>query len=182
MILNKKQVQKTLAIQGARAIAVAVLAAIVSFYFAGKLRAISSSLVQEKKLALILEARSRGAESVREDRSLIAQKSGRLEQALFSTDEILEFLGALETLAGKYALTTSVRFSDPVFTSNPSVVMIAYTINLNGNIFTMLQYLRDFERLPYFTSINAFRMNSGETGWAADSSITLTARVYARAE
>lgn len=165
-----------------RALAAALFGAIVSFYFAEKLQTISSSLVQEKKLALMLSARAGGRDALIEDRALIASVKPRLERALFSTDEILEFLGALETLAGKYALNTSVKFGDPSGTRDPSVVMIPYTITLNGNIYTLLQYMRDFEHLPYFTSVGAFAIHSPETGFGSESSITLTARVYARAE
>lgn len=182
MNLNKSRTQKTLISLGGKTLAVAAVAVIASLYFASRIRAISTSLVQEKKLALMLEMRARGAETLYKDRTLIAEAKGHLERALFSTDEILEFLGALETLAGTSTLTTSIRFSDPVQTRNPSVVMIPYTVTLNGNIFTLLQYLKNFERLPYFTRITSFTIRSPETGFATDSSITFTASVYARTE
>lgn len=180
MILDKKVFRKSivsLAIRTASAIAGGIF---ISLFLTREIKTASANLVKQKQFEYLLSNQASEIEILNFNNALMATGKNAIERALFKGDEIVEFLGSLETLAGSNALTQSVHFNAPQVSENPSISSVDYTININGNIFTLLQYLRDFEKLPYFTHVSAVNIKAGEFGWTGDSAITLSARLYIR--
>jgi len=97
-----------------------------------------------------------------------------MERRESPADNILSFMGALENLAQKQSLSQNLSFSDP------NGKAIDYTVTLNGNLITLINYMKDFENLPYFSSIYSLEIRSGQFGWLDNSSIAMKARLNVR--
>lgn len=64
---------------------------------------------------------------------------------------------------------------------NLGLASIDYNIVLNGNVSILASYLKDFEKLPYFSSVSSITLNATPAkGWSDDSSIFIQAKLYVK--
>ena len=92
----------------------------------------------------------------------------------------------MDTLAKNHSLEQNINFGQPVSspeTSKPiKINEVNFSVNLsNATAENFINYLYDFEQLPYFTSIESVNLTgSGANGWLDFSSLTLSGKLYAR--
>lgn len=161
-----------------------LLAALAGVFIAKQIERISHSLTEERRLQLLLEKRVEITQSLNNDLALVAGNEERMRAALIPIDNILQFIGNLESVANENSIKQEIHFSVPVAHDTPeepalNVASIDYTATVNGNIFTFINYLKAVEQLPYFTGVTSFNLNAPPgQGWKGDSAINLRAKVY----
>ena len=163
------------------AIGVAVLA---SYFLASEITRISSAVIQNRHLATQLEKRTELFSTIARDVQIVGKSDALIESAFISSDSIFEFISALESLALKNGATQSSNFENPVSSpvSSPyPLSTIGYTSTLALNVSGLTNYLKDFERLPYFTKIENLTISSSDPlGWRGASSASFRASLYTR--
>jgi len=174
-MFNKKQliikILKNLLKAG---VAVAVAAVVV--FFAGKqISEISQTIREQRISAFVLEKRNETIFQLREGFKVIGDANTKIEESLPLAENILGFVVSLENLANQNSVQQILNFSAPIGKS------IDYNINLNANISSLINYLKNFEKLPYFTGISSFNLSAPSVGgWEGDSAIFLKAKVFIR--
>lgn len=169
--MNRRQLLKTILKYSARAGLVAFIAIIVINFLKKEIVAINKSVVEQKDLAAILERRSATLSQLKSDYDRVDGSEEKILGAMPPADNILEFVAALESLGLKNSIEQTLSFN------TPSGSEISYSITLNGNIFSLINYLKDFEKLPYLTSISSVNLVS-QGDWEANSSIYLSAKLH----
>ena len=173
-MFNKKQlIFSILRILAKAGIAVVVAAVVVGFS-SRQISKISDSLAEQRAAVFTLERRNETVSQIREDFKIIGNADAKIEAAFPSRDNIIEFVTALERTASQNAVQQSLSFGVPVNNS------IDYGINLTANINTLINYLKTFEKLSYFTAVSSVNLSASSAGWESNSSISMRAKVYAK--
>lgn len=157
-----------------------VLASIIVSFLMKEISKISNSIMENKKASFILEKRSEIIQNLKKDFQLVGDKDKDVEEALIPVDNILNFVAATESLANQYSLQSSIKFETPTLVSG-NIYSINYSLILNGNIFTLINYIKSFEKLPYFSGIVSINYQSlTERGWEDNSSINIKGKIYVK--
>lgn len=172
MFSRKQLIIKILKL-AARAVIAVIVAAIVVIFFSQRISKISASLAEQRASAFILEKRSETNAQLKEDFKIVGEADKKINDAFPPADNILGFVAALETLALRNSLQQSLGFGAPADSS------IDYSITLSGNIFIFINYLKDFEKFPFFTAISSVDLNA-PGGWEGNSTISMRAKVYTK--
>lgn len=160
------------------------VASVVVGVCAGQITKVSKSLVEKRRLAAILEQKNETLRQLEKDLAVIGSQEKKIREALPPSSNILDFIADLEGLAARSSVKQTTRFGTPVpvspeGTEGISIAKVDYGITINGNIFTLQSYMKNFDNLPYFTKINSFSIQSGkELGWEGESSISINATVF----
>lgn len=167
----------------AKAVIAAAVAIVVVTFFGTKIKTISNALQEQKLLTMVLEQRNATAATLREDFKQIGSNDQKIREAFLSTNDVLDFVGSLETIAAQNSMQETIKFGTPEPATTPAneftVVPIGYTINANGTEATLVNYLKQLESLPYFAGITSITIASGSTvGWNDRSTITLQGKIY----
>lgn len=184
-MLNKKQLLTAILKHTLKTGGIIIIA-IILIVFAGKqIIKIANSLQEKMVLSSVLEKRNETSLKLREDFKLVGEKNKKIEAALPSADNILEFVGILESLAKGRSLNQTVKFNSPAplaaVINDLKLSSIDYSIVLDGNISTLIDYLKDFEKLPYFSGISSITVNATPPeGWGGKSSIFIQAKLYVK--
>lgn len=164
-----------------------VLAIIIIFFFSNRISKVSNSLAEKKKISFILEKRNSNLEKIKEGFSALEESAfdGKniIEEALPPINNILGFTSALKDLASQNSLQQSLKFSSPIplqEVGKINIYSIDYAITLNGGISSLINYLKSFEKMPYFSGISEITLNAPPTGWESNSSILMKAKLYAQ--
>lgn len=186
-MLNKKQLISVLFTHVLKA-GIAVLLAVVVIVFTGtQIGKVTKSLQQKRALDSVFEKRSETVLVLEKDLQIVGDKDKKIQAALLSSDNILEFVGILESLANQYALQQNLKFGIPVAVPSDeegvNLASIDYNITLQGNVSTLEKYLADFEKLPYFTHASSVSLTTqSPQGWDDNSNITIQAKLYVRSK
>lgn len=160
------------------------VAIIVSYFLALEISKISDAVVQNRRLATTLEKRTEIFSTLVRDAQIIGANDVVVDNAFVSSDNILEFISALESLALKNGVTQSFHFETPVPASIPTSIplsTIGYSNNLSIDVSNFANYLKDFEMLPYFTKITSVTITSGDpAGWRGTSNVFMHATLYTK--
>lgn len=142
-----------------------------------------NSIAERKKYAFFAEKEKDITQAMENDLARLIAPLEQIERALLSPDTMVEFVEALNALARANSLIQKLQFDSPIKTEYPSISRIEFTIQLNGNVFTLLQYVDQFEKLPYFAKMTRLAVQSpAPDGWKGDSSINLNGEVYIKTE
>lgn len=162
-------------------IAVVVTVGIVLF-ISGQITKVSATAIKERHLAALLSERTALLSNLKHEIEIIGSNDITIKKAFIPSNNILGFVSILESIALKNSVTQSFHFSSPVpaviATSFP-LATISYQNTVSSNISTFINYLRDFESLPYFTKIDSLSISSGGADWNNTSAISFNASVAA---
>lgn len=182
-MFNKKQIFTAILKNLAKAASAAIIAVIIAVIFSGQIAKIGETLAEKKKLSAILEKRSDTAVKIEENFKIIGPNEIKIQNALLPADNILEFVGFLESLAGQTSVSQNFGFSTPTVLpqseENISLAIINYNLNIGANIFILINYLNGFEGAPYFTDISGINI-SAPNGLESDFNATMSAKLYAK--
>lgn len=185
-MLSKKQIILKIAKDGIKVLIAAGIALAAVWFFSREITRISNSMAEKTALTSLMESRNDIILKLKNDLEPIGNKKVKIEQALPPADNILEFIGALESLAAKHSLTQNIKFSSPiplaaVAGESLNFYSIDYNLTLNGSVSTLILYLKDFERLPYFSGVNSFTLNAqAPNTWSDNSVISIQAKLYVK--
>ncbi|MBI5401164.1 MAG: hypothetical protein HZB12_03575 [Candidatus Yonathbacteria bacterium] len=163
----------------------AVAVAVIAVYFlAREIAHVSDGVVQNRHLVATLEKRTELFSTLARDAQIVGTNDTLVEHAFISSDNILEFISALESLALKNGAVESFHFETPVpapISSPFPLSTIGYSNSLTLDIAGLVNYLKDFDTLPYFTKITSLAITSeGATGWRGASAVSLHATLYTK--
>lgn len=168
IIIIVKEIIKTLVVLG---LAIAAIS-----YLEGQIGKISKTLEEQHVGASILETKTDAISKLRQDFMRIGDADKAIAKAVPPADDILDFVSALDSLSAQNSLVQNINYSTPVV--GPDGTYIDYSISSNGNIVSLIGYLRSHERLPYLTYIKSIVMGAQGNNWEGDSRIELSGRLF----
>ncbi len=182
--MNKRKVILIILKRFIGAAAAVAASLILIFILSRQIDKIGNSLTEKKNLSFVLERKTEITEKLRRDFNIIGDSGQKIQSALPPDDNILEFVGALESLASQSGLSQSFKFGNPadfpIIKSGLKISVIDYNISLNGNIFSLINYLKSFEKLPYFSGISSVSLSG--SGWENNSAINIKAKIYVKSQ
>lgn len=154
------------------------------FFLSAQITKISSKAVADRHLATQLSERTSLLTNLRRETEIIGTNDVIIKRAFIPSNNILEFVSAIEALAVKNGLIQSFHFSTPTPASidGPfplSTITYQNTIS-SANVSTLISYLKEFEKLPYFTKIESLSISSGSGDWRTAGTASFSASVVAQ--
>lgn len=175
--------------RGAIALGAIIVSAIITALLGAHISASAETVIAHKKLTATLEMRNEVISKLLTDYQNVKGYGERIQEALITISNTLEFVGALESLALKDNVAQAVHFADPVPMAETigepprPLYQINFTLSLQGNIFTFLNYIADVERLPYFMKINSISISAqSPAGWLNASNISVSGTLYTQGD
>jgi hypothetical protein len=164
--------------------AVIIIAAAFCFIASRAIIKISDSLQQKQELAQLLALRISNIQRLKDSLAILGDGDEKISSIYLPTDNILDFVGALESLATQNSLKQTLSFGNfaPITSINGlTVEKTDYTINLNGNVTSLKKYLEQLENISFVSKIGAVNLlASPPFGWNGDSTITINGSLYAK--
>lgn len=152
-----------------------VIAVICVNYFQDKIVEITSSLRTQKRAAFALQRRSETVRQLQNEFKNVGPVEAYLAAASPEADSVVDFKAALESLAGRQSLPSTVDFSLPSYDQTT----IDYVVSLSTGAASLTQYLKNFEKIPYLTGIKGVSINSNQdSSWENASRIILSGRLF----
>lgn len=166
---------------------VAIACAVASVVFlSGEIDKIANTVIKNRQLADKLSKRTELFSVLAHDAAVVGTNDALFEHAFLPADNILEFILALENTASKNGATQSFHFGSPVPAPEAApfpLSTIDYQNTLSQNITSFTSYLKDFEKLPYFTRIDSLSFSSQDaTGWQKGGTATYHAVLYTKTQ
>jgi Tfp pilus assembly protein PilO len=187
-MLTKKKLLALIGTDASVALGAMLCATVAVWLVGGAITFTADTVVEQKKLSATLEMRSGIIAQLMQDAARSRGAQERVDAALLPANNVLEFVGAVESMALKDNVTASLRFDTPselgetVGTPPRHIVQVPFTISVQANIFTFLQYVKDVESLPYFTRIESISITGAEGGWQNTSNISIRGTLYTRGD
>jgi hypothetical protein len=158
---------------------------IVTVYFLLKeIENRSNSISLNRNHELELKKKTELIGILQNDIAIVGTNDIKIEEAFIPSDNILNFINALDRLVQEKSTTQVYRFENPIQSTVPApflVSYIPYSNNLTTDIKGFSNYLKEFEKLPYFTNIEELSISSQDkSGWIANSTIIFNAKLYTR--
>lgn len=165
-------------------IAIGIAIAIISIA-SERITKIEVTLNEKKAMALALQHRSETTTLLRNIFATIGDSDKKILNSFPTTDNVLEFVTAVETIGNQNSMQQSLRFGTPEspISTTPAVtiVPVGYTVTTNGTIMTLANYIRQFQELSYFASIRSMTIATGAAkGWEDNSTITIQGTLYTK--
>lgn len=161
-----------------------IIAIIAIFLLSRAIEQTSAKAFETRNLAHTLQKRTELFSTIRRDAEIVGSNNTLVEKAFLSSGNILEFTDALETLASKTGVAPGFRFSTPQSTTIPApfpIAVVGYDITFPTNILNLITYLKEFEKLPYFTKITAVSFSSASaSGWKDSGTTSFHALFYTK--
>lgn len=157
---------------------VAVFIAVFAIIFIkNEINRITASIVLNHKLEADLKNIIELSSKVKQDAQIIGKNDILIENAFVPSNNISEFINALDSIALDNSIIQAYRFETPM----PSTISgafplstISYSNSLTANVQDFSKYLKSFEKLPYFTKIESLDISSQDkTGWMGSSTISM---------
>jgi hypothetical protein len=161
-----------------------LLLAIVSVVIlSGQITKVSERTAKERHLSTTLGERTELLTNLKRETDFIGTNDVIIKNSFIPSNNILEFVAILESIALKNGVTQTFHFSSPTLGALGSlpITTLSYQNTISANAPTFINYLRDFETLPYFTKIDSITISSGSADWRSASSISISASVVASA-
>lgn len=175
-------------------IAIKIIIALVIITFSGvgiyfltkQITKINSSLGEKKEMDYLITNREAVNIKIQtEFLEIDPNYETKINEAVPSVYNVLAFVDVMESLAKKYSFKQTLNFEQPTPVTDISGPINLTVIKFNliiseANVNNFTDYLKDFEKLPYFASINSINyLGTSDNGWANNSTINITGSFYA---
>jgi hypothetical protein len=163
----------------------AVLVAFFSIVFIkNEIERITNTIILNHKLEVNLKNKIELSSKIKQDVQIVGKNDILIENAFVPSDNISNFINALDTIASSNSIIQTYRFESPI----PSNILetfplstISYSNDLATDIKTFSNYLKSYEKLPYFTKIESLDISSQDkTGWLGVSNISIKATLLTK--
>ena len=150
--------------------AVATVAWLLVAFFQKKIITISQKIQEKKIISYNLNNRDLNSAKIREAFGRLDQNwLTKVEKGLLYIDDTLPFLDSVDSLGRKYGLTANLALSAPEILPKIEgqlpVDRFAYKLTLaNGNNNTLINFLKDFEQLQFFTGAQTLIISAADEG------------------
>jgi Tfp pilus assembly protein PilO len=166
------------------AVAAIIVAVLACFFVGQEIVKISASLEQKEKLTELLALRVNNIQRLKSSLAILGDNDKKIMATYPSTDNILNFVGALGSLAKQNSVRQTLsfgNFSPVTAVGGISIFKTDYTISLTGTITNLNAYLEQLENIPFITKIGAVNLFAAPPlGWTGDSTITINGSLYAQ--
>lgn len=172
LILVLKNLLVSLVFVGATIVAI--------FFIKNEIERVTDSVVLNRKLNAQLREKTELLSVLERDAQIIGENDVLINKAFISSENISSFINELDKTASDSSITQIYRFETPT-ASNISgpfpLSSIPYSNNITTGVLSFSNYLKNFEKLPYFTKIESFNISSQDkvSGWLGQSTISLKA-------
>lgn len=168
------------------ALALVLLGVTVIYFLNKQINKINRSFNEKKTMDYFIENREMVNDKIKTDfLEVDPDYQKKIDEAIPSVYNVLSFVDAMESLAKKYSFEQTLSFDQPIPESslnNPiPLTIVKFNLIINqANIDNFANYLQDFEKLPYFASINNINyLGASDGGWKNNSTINITGSFYA---
>jgi hypothetical protein len=162
------------------------ISALASYLLSKQINKINASMVEKKEMDYLISNREAVSNQIKTDfLEVDSNYQAKIDNALPSVYNVLSFVDAMESLAKKNSFKQNLTFNQPTAVTDISGPLSLTLINFNvtiedANINTFINYLKDFEGLPYFASIDSINyLGSNDNGWENNSTINISGSFYA---
>ncbi len=162
------------------------LAVTVISILSQQIKKMNLSMAEKKEMDYLISNLESVNSSIRADFSDVdPYYQEKITAAIPPVYNILSFVDAMESLSKKYSIKQTLNFSQPMPATNApgpiDLMSITFSLTIEeSNIESFTNYLRDFEKLPYFASINSISyVGGGKGGWQENSNINIVGSLYA---
>jgi hypothetical protein len=175
-----------LAIKIIIALIIIALSATAVYFLSRQITKINLSLDEKKEMDYLIVNRETVNNKIKTDfLEVDPNYQTKINESIPSVYNVLSFVDAMESLSKKYSFKQTLSFDQPIPVTdiNGPIKLNSIKFNLtindaNGNNF--ISYLQDFEKLPYFASIDSINyLGTSDSGWQNNSSINITGNFYA---
>lgn len=167
------------------ALVVLVIALGAVIVLSAQITKVSNEAMKNRHLAAQLGERTALLSNIKHENDLIGTNDALIKHAFIPTNNILEFVGVFENLAFKNGLTQAYNFSYPTpmapAGSFPLAALSYQDTISSANVSALINYLKDFDRLPYFTKIDSLSISAGGADWRTAGTVSFSATVLAEA-
>jgi Tfp pilus assembly protein PilO len=181
---SRKQVISILIRHAVTAGLAIVIAVSISLFTGRMILKISSSLQQKERVSKMLAMRVENIQQLKNSLALLGENDKKILAVYPSTDNILDFVSLLESIAKQNSLKQSLKFGDfmPAYSAGDiQISKTDYSINLNGTVNIFKTYLKQLEEVSFVTKIGTISILAPSSGgWNGDSSITINGSLYAQ--
>lgn len=175
---SKKQTRRTIIKNVLEALVIIAICGGLVFVCSNQITAIVNNISQTKSLSIQGQVRAIDISQLQNQIDAVNGNDAKITNALMHEDNIIPFTSALDALAKKASVQQSYSFGQPTpYTSQGdlNVYSVPFTISISGNINGFLNYLNDFENLPYFAYLSSLNISSsGGLGQASVMSLSAT--------
>lgn len=164
---------------------VAVLISFFSIIFIkNEIEKITNTIVLNHKLEVSLKNRIELSSKIQKEVEIVGKNDILIENAFIPSNNISNFINILDIIASNNSITQTYRFETPI----PSTISetfplseISYSNEITTDIKNFSNYLKNYEKLPYFTKIESLDISSQDkTGWIGPSNISIRATLLTK--
>lgn len=161
-----------------------VLTTAIVIIISGQITKISKKSVEDRHLAAALGERASLISNLKRETEIIGTNDEIIKQAFIPSNNILSFVAVIENLALRNGMTQSFHFSTPTPSAEGgpfplSTITYQNTISASG-VSSLINYLNEFNQLPYFTKIDSLSISAGSGDWRTSSTASYSATVVAQ--
>jgi len=154
------------------------------FYIDKKIETITNTVALKHRIAAELESRTEQSSIIAHDSQIIGNNDSFISNAFVPSDNISEFINAFDNLAAINSISQVYHFETPLPSENQDpfpLSTISYTNSITTNVLSFSNYLKNFERLPYFTKIESLNITSQDKlGWASQATVSFKATLFTK--
>ncbi len=166
------------------ALVAASLASLSVWFLSREIERVADGVVQNNRIASTLEKRTDLFMVLQRDAEIVGTNDILIDRAFIPSDNILEFVSVFDSLAIKNSVSQNFNFDIPTSSTVASpfpLSTVTYGNTISINLLTLSSYLKDFERLPYFTKIESLSMSSQDpAGLRSSGTASFRAVFYAK--
>jgi len=178
MLLFKNPIIKLLAL----VVIIIAISTSVVFILKNKIENRATQLQEKRNMLEILEKRDENFLELKSANKLVEKNLPTIKDMLPDEKNIEKFVTTLENIATK-TNNNQVLIFNPIENSKPAgekIDSLEFSITLIGNSYSFINYLEEFEKLPYFIEIKnvVIKNNSGIAN--NNSQMNLKLEIYIR--
>lgn len=156
-------------------------------FFQKKITLIGQKIQDKKIISYNLNNRDLNNAKIRVELAQLDPKwQEKVEGGLLYIDDTAPFVDSADSLGRKYGLTSSIDLSAPEILPKTAgqlpVDRFAYKLTVSdGNVNTIINYLKDFEKLHFFAGLNSLLISAeDESGLSGQITASMNGNLYVR--
>lgn len=163
---------------------VVIISLVAIFFLKNQIEKITNTIVLNHKLETELKERTELLAVIDRGAQIIGKNDALINNAFIPSNNISEFINKLDDLVFISGMVQAYRFDTPTPSTMESpypLSIITYSNSLTSDMPNLLIYLKNFEKLPYFTQIESLYITSQDkVGWTGLSNISMKAKLYTK--
>jgi hypothetical protein len=166
---------------------VSALVWLAVIFFQKKIIAISQKIREKKIISYNLNNRDlKGAETKKEIARLDQNWLNKVESAFPYIDDTAPFIDSVDSLGRKYGLESSLELGAPEILPKVDGQLLidrfGYKLTLtNTNLNTLVNYLKEFEKMQFFAGLETLSVNSADAGGLnGEVTVNLSGNLYVK--